>query len=169
MKTAILCTLSIMSFLSSFGQAKIEIQLGGSNFLGMTINSAYDISVSKDQNQILTPYFGIGLLAPNWDGATSIIHLGIDYSIKKFGIGCELSNFLPSPFGQRDYPEADVDLIVYPNSSYSFSTKINLYFKVSVGAYFAFNKQRDYLSGTSRMYFEGDVIPGVGFTTGYKF
>jgi hypothetical protein len=168
MKKAVLCALSSMIFLPSFGQAKIEIQIGGSNFLGMTINSAYDIPVSKNRNQILSPYFGIGFLAPDWDGATSIIHVGLDYTIKKFGVGCELSNFLPSPFGQRDYPQSDVDLIVYPNISYTFSTKIKLYFKVSGGAYFAFNKQ-DFYSGSSEMYFEGDVIPGAGFTTGYKF
>ena len=168
MKKAVLFALSIMTFLPSFGQAKIEIQIGGSNFLGMTINSAYDIPVSKNHNQILSPYFGIGLLEPNWDGATSIIHVGLDYTIKKFGIGCELSNFLPSPFGHRDYPQSDVDLIVYPNISYTFFTKIKLYFKVSGGAYFAFNKQYFY-SGSSEIYFEGDVIPGAGFTTGYKF
>ena len=169
MKKVILCALSIMIFLPSFGQAKIEIQIGGSNFLGMTINSAYDIPISKKRNQFLSPSFGIGLLEPNWDGPTSIIHVGLDYSINNFAIGCELSNFLASPFGQRDYPVSDVDLIYYPNISYTFSTKVKLYFNVSGGAYFAFNDRTNYLTGRSKMEFEGDVIPGAGFTAGYKF
>ncbi len=168
MKAAVLGTLFMLTFLPSFGQAKVELQIGGSNFLGMTVNSAYDIPVSKKGNQFISPYFGIGFLAPEWDGATSIIHAGLDYTVKKLGVGCELSNFLPSPFGQRDYPQTDVDLIVFPNISYTFSTKVNLYFKVSGGAYFAFNKA-DYYSGSTEWRFEGDVIPGAGFTTGYKF
>ncbi len=168
MKIIAICAVILISNLPLFGQAKIEIQIGGSNFYGMTINSAYDIPVSKNHNRFLSPSFGVGLLLPSWDGPTSIIHVGLDYTMNKFSIGCELSNFLPSPFGERDGPP-DVDLIVYPNVSYTYTTKANLYFNLSAGAYFAYSDSYNYSSGQSKLDFQGDVIPGVGITTGYKF
>ena len=170
MKTIFICTLFTLSILTAFSQAKIELQVGGANYLGLTVNSAYDIPLSKTKNNFLSPSFGIGIVEPNWAGdPTSIMHVGLDYFMSKFGVGCELSNFLPSPFGQRNNPTVDIDLIVYPNISYTFSTKIKLYFNVSGGAYFAFNETGNSYMGDTKMQFEGDVIPGFGLTTGYKF
>ncbi len=169
-KKLIICALSLSICISSFGQAKIELQLGGSNFLGITVNSAYDIPISKYKKRFLSPSFGIGIVDPNWAGGpTSIIHARLDYKTNKFGIGCEVSNFLASPFGQRTNPVMDVNLVVYPNISYTFSTKINLYFNVSGGSYFAFSERTDQLTGMSKLEFEGDVIPGAGLTAGYVF
>jgi len=169
MKGLITLAFLFLTSLSSFSQAKIELQLAGANFLGLTINSAYDISVSKNKKHYLSPSFGIGLLEPSWDGPTSIINLGLDYRYKNYGIGCEISNFFDSPFGKDNTHYGFVDLIVYPNISYTLSTKINLYFNISAGTYFAFSDRIDRDTGLTYIEFEGDVVAGGGLTAGYKF
>jgi hypothetical protein len=169
MKNHIIIILTLILYHPSIAQAKVEIQIGGANFYGASVNSEYDIPIIKSNDRYLSPSFGIGVLLPSWDGPTAIIHAGLDYTIKKFSLGCEVSNFLPSPFGQRSSRSPDVDLIVYPNLSYTYTTKNSLYFNLSAGAYFAYASKYDYNSGYTQLDFQGDVIPGVGISTGYKF
>ena len=169
MKKYLIIGIVLIAYLPALGQAKVEVQIGGANFYGATINSEYDISLSKNRERYLSPSLGIGILLPSWDGPTTIMHVGLDYTIKKFSIGCELSRFMPSFFGQRDSPSSDVDLIVYPNLSYTYTTKNSVYFNLSAGVYFAYAGNYNYNTGLTELDFQGDVIPGVGITTGYKF
>jgi hypothetical protein len=168
MQSVFTIPLLLLVVVSSFGQARIEAQFGGSNFLGMTINSAYDIALSKNNNQFISPSFGIGILAPWWDEPTSIIHLGLNYQRQKWGAGVEASSFLANPLWGDGKPGDFVDLIVYPNINYTLSIKSGWYFKISGGAYFAFTRMGNFYVGESNLVFEGDVIPGGGFTVGYK-
>ena len=151
------------------GQLNLEAQLGGSNFLGGTLNSNFKINLSSNRLHYLVPTVGIGLLWPGWAGSTIILHTGLNYEYKNWGAGTELSGFTSNPFwGNSD--ESDFsDLIIYPNANYTFNTKSNWYFKVTAGALFAFTKSYEYGNSNSNMIFEGDVIPGIGLVAGYKF
>jgi len=160
--------LIVLTFVSSYGQARIEAQIGGANFLGMTINSAYDISLSKDDNQYISPSFGIGILAPWWDEPTTIVLLGLNYQRLKWGAGIEASSFLTNLLWGDGKPQDFVDLIVYPNINYTISTGSKWYIKISGGAYFAFSRMGDFYAGQSNLAFEGDVIPGGGLVVGLK-
>jgi hypothetical protein len=162
--TAIIILFSV----SSYGQARVEAQFGGANFLGMTINSAYDISISEKGNQYLSPSFGIGFLAPGWDEPTTIINVGITYKLLNWGFGVEAANFLVNPIWGATNSTGFVDLIAYPHISYTLSTKSKLYFKLSGGAYFAFSKMYNYDASELKLRFEGDVIPGGGISVGLK-
>ncbi len=169
MKSLLIIILALIAHQPSIGQAKIEVQIGGANFYGASINSEYDIPISTNRGLYLSPSFGLGILLPSWDGPTNIIHGGLDFTIKNISIGCELSRFIPSFFGQRDSPSSDVELIVYPNVSYTYTTEYNLYFNLSGGAYIAYSSRYDSSTGLTQLNFQGDVIPGVGISTGYKF
>jgi len=154
-------------FVDVKAQAKLEIQVGGSNVAGITINSAYDISLGKNPH-VLTPYFGIGMIVPIWLEPSSIIHVGLDYHYKNCGLGTELSGFATNPFITSDNTNDFVDLVVYPNISYTFGKHSNWYYKITAGAYFAFSKYYNSQVQKTKMEFEGDVFPGIGFTIGYK-
>ncbi len=155
--------------LTSNGQAKIEAQIGGANFLGLTLNAAYDISISKNGNHFLTPSFGLGLLAPGWNASTIIIHTGLNYNFKRFGLGVELSGFNENPFFADEHNESFVDIIIYPNANYTFINKEHWYFRFSGGIYLAYSKTYDDNTDTNHMSFDGDPVPGAGITVGYKF
>jgi hypothetical protein len=164
----ILTTAIIILFsVSSYGQARVEAQFGGANFLGMTINSAYDISISEKGNQYLSPSFGIGFLAPGWDEPTSIIHLGLNYQLNNWGVGLEASNFLTNLLWGDGKQQDFVDLIVYPNINYKLSLGSKWYLNISGGAYFAFTRMGDVYAGDSRVIYEG-TIPGGGLSVGLK-
>jgi hypothetical protein len=80
----------VLSFLYGmrlFGQSTIEAQLGGSNFIGSTINAAFTIPISEAHDNRLCPSFGIGMLAPGWDVPTTIFHAGMNYLFKSWGAG----------------------------------------------------------------------------------
>lgn len=167
--TRILTTaLIFFVFTSSHGQARIEAQLGGSNFYGLTINSAYDISISKKTSQYLSPSFGIGILAPWWDEPTSIIHLGLNYQRKNWGAGLEASTFPTNLLWGDGKQHSFVDLIVYPNINYTLPLGSNWYTKISAGAQFAFTRMGNFYAEESRLELEG-AIPGGGISAGYKF
>ena len=73
------------------GQVGIEGQVGGANFLGLTINSRFQILISKENDHRLTPSFGVGILSPAWDAPTMIVNAGLSYSHNAWGIGTEVS------------------------------------------------------------------------------
>lgn len=167
MLRALTTALIVLTFTSSYSQARIELQLGGANFLGATINSAYDISISKNNKQYISPSFGIGLLAPGWDEPTTIINVGITYRLLNWGFGVEAANFLVNPILGATSATGFVDLIAYPNVSYTLTTKSNLYFKLSGGAYFAFSRMYNYDTNEQKLELEG-AIPGGGLSVGLK-
>jgi hypothetical protein len=151
-------------------QTSIEAQAGGANFMGITINSRFNIPLSRSKEHRLSPSFGLGMLAPGWDQQpTIIINTGLTYNYKAWGIGAEVSGFTSSPFAASNKPRDFVDMIVYPNLNYTLNIKPSFYLRFSAGSYFAFSKKIDPVSEKSKLQFEHDVIPGAGISVGYKF
>lgn len=162
----LLSLLAIFISKDVFSQASVEAQIGGANFIGITLNSRYSISLSKTKEHKLSPSFGIGTLAPWWDAPTAIMNIGITYHYKSWGIGTEVSGFAAAPFVNSNRPHDFVDMIVYPNMNYTFKYVSNWYLRLSAGAYFAYSKSNDPQSDGGRLRFEGDVIPGAGVAVG---
>jgi len=159
----------LLLVLAVTAQKKIEIQLGGSNFVGASLNAAYRFPLSEHGRLYLEPNLGIGLLMPGWDVPTNIIHTGLNVSSKKkWGFGLEGSWFFKSPFHDKDDTgKPDMPAIIYPNINYTIIKNSNWYFKFSAGAYFAFSRQQvDFVNSRKKMTFEGDVIPGFGICIG---
>src|SRR5689334_16116756 len=109
------------------GQVGIEGQVGGANFLGLTINSRFQIVISKENDHRLTPSLGVGILSPAWDAPTMIVNAGLSYSHKDWGIGTEVSGFTENPFIPSDQPRDFVDMIIYPNFNYTFTFESSWY------------------------------------------
>ncbi len=151
------------------GQIKSELQVGGSNFLGMSLNTAFDFILSENGYHKITPTIGLGTLITGREDPTSIMHFGLNYRYKRLGIGTEVSGFAANPFWGDSYNSSFVDMIVYPNTNFTFTSASNFYLKVTAGAYFAFDKNFHYENGKSYMNFAGDVIPGGGVSFGYIF
>jgi hypothetical protein len=147
----------------------IETQLGGANFLGMTINTQLEIPLSADGKHKLTPKIGVGGLMPGWDDPTVIIHTGLNYSFKNWGTGIEVSGFTPNPFRGTFEGSDFVDMIVYPNINYNWKFESQWYLRFSAGAWFAFSRYHNYNTQLNTMEFEGDVIPGIGISFGRSF
>jgi len=168
MRISLTTALVFLALLPVFSQARIEAKIGGSNFLGATINSAYDIAILEDGNQSISPSFGIGILFPGWEDPTSIIHFGLNYRLFKWGFGIETSTFFANPLWGDGGGNGFVDLIIYPNVNYTIPINSNWYINISGGAYFAFSRSSNFQIEQTNLVFEGDVIPGGGLTVGYK-
>lgn len=168
----IILTLLFISAISSQTKAQIsfEGQLGGANFLGISLNTRFEIPLNKEGNHRISPQLGLGIMIPGWaDPIPLIIHSGLHYQFKRFGIGAELSGFTANPYF-RQYPfyyNDFVDILLYPNINYVLG-KGRWYYRISAGAYFAYSYYYDN-SGTMKLDWEGDVIPGAGLSVGYRF
>ena len=99
--------------------------------------------------------------------ASIIIHTGLNYRYKGWGIGAELSGYAPNPFWGNTYDWDFVHLIIYPNINYTFENNPTWYYKISAGGVFPFSKDIDF--NKVRMEYDGDGLPCVGFSVGYKF
>lgn len=168
MKNRLIIICIIISFFKANGQVGIEAQFGGSNFLGASINTKYTIPICNSCQHTISPSLGIGFLLPTWDAPTSIIHFGINYAYKRIGIGIEASRFTDNPFVSSAKTRDFVDVIFYPNLNYTFQFKSPLYISASAGLYLAYSKESKYNNSIDKLDFEGDVIPGVGFSIGYQ-
>lgn len=161
---------------SGLAQICFESQFGGSNFLGLTFNTRFEIPLDANKNHLIIPQLGVGFLVPYRESPEVftmplIVHGALSYRYKRIGIGCEASGFTGNPFfgnGTGYGPRSFVDLLIYPNLNYTFG-KGNWYYRVSAGAYFAFSYYSQYPTYENRLEFEGDVIPGAGFSVGYRF
>lgn len=170
MNKAILFFILVFFSLYTNGQTRVELQAGGSNFLGLSLNTAYDFILSSDGHHKLTPKIGIGALIPRVnEPKTMLIHSGLNYRYKRWGIGSELSFFKEKPIWEGSEVNSFVEMILYPNANFTYITTSNLYFMISAGAYFAFDKNYHYEKDRSKLNFAGDVIPGGGITLGYLF
>lgn len=170
MKVLFVITSLLLVTLIAFGQIKFETEFGGSNFLGMSLNTAFDIPLSANGIHFIVPNLGLGILLPGWDIPTCIIHTGLNYRYKNWGLGTEVSGFTANPFRGKDkFASPDVDMIVYPNANYTLTNRKKWYFRISAGAYFAFSKSFDPELDKIKMKFDGDVIPGAGLCIGRKF
>lgn len=162
--TIILVMISFVFMANS--QIKLETQIGGSNFLGCSINTSYDFYLTADHNQKLVPKIGFGMRYPDLL-VYGLILTDLNYEYKNLGGGVGMSKFFVMA-NPENIHFLDIELLVYPNLNYTFNLKSNWYLKVSAGAYFAFN-QRDRLESPYSLEFAGDVIPGGGIGFGYKF
>jgi hypothetical protein len=161
---------------SSLAQISFETQFGGSNFLGLTFNTRFEIPLDADKNHRIIPQLGVGFFAPYWEHPEAftmplIVQGALTYQYKRWGIGCETSGFTTNPFfgnGTGYGPTGWIDLLVYPNLNYTFG-KGKWYYRVSAGAYFAYSYYTNYQTYETNLEWEGDVIPGVGFSVGYRF
>ena len=169
MKKIIIVSILTFSSFIAHGQLKIELQAGGSNFIGMSINTAFDIILFESGYHKITPTIGLGTLISGREDPTSIIHCGLNYRYKRWGIGSEVSGFSEKPFLGTSTVNSFVDMIVYPNANFTYTTAFNLYCKISAGAYFAFDRISRPDSNKSYLDFAGDVIPGAGISVGYIF
>lgn len=174
MKNAAILLFSLLLHLNSFSQINLESQIGGSNFLGGSLNTEVDIPLSKAKAIYLSPSLGLGFLAPTFESSTAILRTGLHLKYKKWGIGSEVAGFTDNPFSNQLNRGSFIDLLVYPNMNYTFGFKSNYYLKVSTGAYFAFSRYLprpggQFNSDAPPLRFEGDVIPGVGLSFGYRF
>lgn len=164
-----LCALLICTITPSKAQFSTEIQVGGSNFLGATANLSYTFAVMTSPNHTFVPTFGLGLVSENWFGSPGgIVHVGLNYAYNRFGGGVEASIFQSL---KRFTPKAiSKEIIVYPHLEYTMIQKSHFYIDVSAGAYFDYSLSPG-LDGTGpyALNFSGDVIPGAGLTTGWKF
>ena len=174
MKNAVILLFSLLMHLHAFSQVNLEGQLGGSNFLGFSLNTEVDIALSKAKGIYLSPSLGMGFLAPTIEESTAILRTGLHLKYKKWGIGSEVAGFTANPFSNPPFRSSFIDLLVYPNVNYTFGFKSNYYLKVSTGAYFAFSRYLprpggQFNSDARPLRFEGDAIPGVGLSFGYRF
>lgn len=154
--------------MTSFSQIKLDGQIGGSNYLGMSLNTAFDILNSKSGYSYLTPSLGVGFLAQGREMRTAIFHFGLNYQMNRFGYGVEVSGFSPSPFfgnGQKNFD----DILVYPNFNYTIFSKTNWYYKFSMGTYLAYSRYADGDIERNTRDFNENTILGAGFSLGFRF
>jgi len=168
MKRLLVCLILTYTIIPVNGQIKLELQAGGANFIGMSLNTSYDFALFANGYHKISPTIGLGALIRGSEDPTSIIHGGLNYQYKRWGIGTEVSGFAVNPFWGNSYTNSFVDMIVYPNFNFTYTSVSNFYFRVSAGAYFAFDKDFYYETNKSYMYFAGDVIPGAGLNIGYQ-
>ncbi|MCF8239703.1 MAG: hypothetical protein K9I85_16180 [Saprospiraceae bacterium] len=172
MKTIPLFFLLWGTSMTALAQVKVDLQAGGANFLGFTINSEYDIPINREKERVMMPRFGVGMNIPQYGTPSAIIHVGLHYRIRKFGLGGEASGFFRNPFvSRRAIHDPPADLMLYPDLNYTitFHNHPHLYLRISAGAYFAFEKTADPFSGKETFKWQGDPIPGAGLNFGYAF
>lgn len=177
MKTTTLIIIFTLLFVHNDMKAQlgIELQAGGSNFLGASFNAAYDFKINQNGLHYLTTTVGFGAMLPAWTNApndnrltTLLYHAGLNYRYQRFGVGVESSFLVNNPFLIEKTFTGGADLIVYPNLNYLVVDRSNWYLKLSGGAYFAFDKI-DFPEPPKFSYsFAGDVIPGIGISAGIK-
>ncbi len=150
----------------SNSQASLELETGGSNFLGSTLNIAYEIQLLEKYKLSLKPYLGIGSILPVGYGPASILHGGLEYRFGRSGIGIEASAFRENLF----FPGVGhdfVDVLLYPHYSYYRKLRGRTYIKVSLGLYFAYFETLNPQPNELPLEWESPVIPGIGITFGY--
>ena len=177
MRTSLMLTICGFIFILNQTKAQlgIELQVGGANFFGASVNASYIVKFDKPGEQSLNTNLGIGALYPGWSNGpndyritTIIYHTGLTYQYNRFGAGVEASFFAPNPLLQGYSTTGFVDLIVYPNISYLIFNRKSWYFKVSGGACFAYDNNSLTPNVPQQYDFAGDVTPGIGITAGIK-
>ncbi|GLR17670.1 hypothetical protein GCM10007940_22850 [Portibacter lacus] len=152
-----------------YAQPGVEFHLGGSNFLGWSMNGSYKLIIIDELDLSITPSLGVGsMIFPEY-GLDAIVHTGVDLQYKKWGIGGEISHFFANPFLTDSHINEFIALLVYPNVSYLMQFKNHVFLEFSVGVYFAYENRNAFIANGPRYQFAGDVIPGVGITFGYRF
>lgn len=151
-----------------YAQVALEAQIAGSNIAGITLSSMFEIKRNTRIPQSFVTSIGLGSSILDWNNPYLLTHLGAIYKIKKWGAGVEMTTFSDHPLKGPSSHDILVDMILYPNLSFTWGKSQAWYYRISAGAYFAFSKQYDYDSKRTTMYFEDDVIPGIGFSLGRR-
>lgn len=174
MKSLLVICLIFLAVYSAHGQLGLESQVGGANFLGVSVNLATEKKLSREKDVVLEPRVGYGILLPGWDVPTDILHAGLNIRFNRFGSGIEGSWFIKSLFLKPDPTQFSdfIQLLVYPNVNYRIIDRTNWYLRVSAGVMVAFDRQYRYpcidCDPTWKLSFAGDAIPGAGINFGYK-
>ncbi len=168
MRRAIVSSLMVLSTLGILAQSKIEAQIGGANYLGLTINYEFEIRISQTGDHRVLPSFGMGFMLPSYAPNTFVVHLGLNYAYKKWGLGMEGSGFTENLFWGTN-STMFVDMMIYPNINYTLSLKSNIYFKFSAGAFIGFDEVMADDLLDSHFEYVGNAMPGAGISIGYKF
>lgn len=168
-KTLFIC-ITLISLFSVKAQLRLEGQLGGANFWGYTTNIEGLKPLNKAHTHNLGIKLGVGALLPGWASEpTVIIHSGLNYYFKNWGVGGEVSGFAINPFANTYYGATpDLSMLVYPNASYTFKLKKSNYLKVSAGVFLAYERYYSEFNA-SKMEFAGDPIPGISICFGSEF
>ena len=170
-KTLILFTLLAFTFLSANAQVRVETQLGGSNFLGVTLNTVFDIPLSSNKKHNISPGFGVGMLVLGSDFyyPLSIIKFGLHYRFANWGIGGEVSGFSENPFLGNIDNGSFYNVLVYPNINHMFPIKENWYLNLSIGYIFFFEKYYLREEDRDELRMSDEVLFSGGISFGYKF
>ena len=59
-------------------------------------------------------------------------------------------------------------MIIYPDVNYTFNTKSNWYYKVSLGVWITYKGWYDNSTNKNHFEYNGDAFPGMGFSMGYR-
>lgn len=162
----------VISSTLAYSQVNIELELGGSNFLGGSLNVERDFILNE--HQTISAKLGLGGLFPGWpEVPTALYKGGLNYSYDRWGFGVDATVFTLSPFSTARYFNEELDLLVYPNVNYKWKFSQSYYLKFNIGAYFAFAKSYN-IYGVEQSYFknlefQGDIIPGAGISIGTTF
>ncbi len=158
--------LSILLILMSniaFSQSSVGIKLGGSNFIGASLNYNYTLYTNYVKEQYIDLSAGLGYTP--W-GPSYIFNSSLSFHQKNLGIGVEHTRFYNDFFFKSIGGNNFVDMLIYPNLNYCVLNR-RVKVSLSAGAYFAFRKYTN-SPNDNKMDFEGDVIPGGGIGISYK-
>lgn len=153
---------------SARGQSRIEIYVTRANYLGITINASHEIYLSKDHHQKLLPTVGIGLKVPDKFTSTKFLFFDLNYEYMNWGCGLELTRFIDERNSNMEGYNDCSEILLFPNLNYTLNITSNLYIQTSCGAYFSFSKKQLSDAGVYKFKFDGNVIPGIGVSIGYK-
>lgn len=170
MKRSFLILAFLASF-ASFGQTlNTEIQIGGTNFIGLSIN-AEGVWNLNDNNAIGLK-LGLGVPVAFFDDkeAISSTLIGLHYYYKDWGIGMEAAGYhafpFVSPLNTTTSPE--MDMMLFPNINYTFHLESS-YLKVGAGVWMPMSYYPGAPgSGELNAQIE-DPIPGISLSWGISF
>jgi hypothetical protein len=154
MRNVLISTL-LLSASSVSGQLSLETQLGGSNYLGLTLNARYAVALSTCQPNYLVLTAGMGKGFTNWSHAP-VLHSGLDYQMARWGIGIEASYIAETWSNMEPMASFGDMLLVYPNLSFSQTVLSRCYFRLAAGGILAWDRDNTARPGLS---YAGDAIP----------
>jgi hypothetical protein len=169
MRKVVICTILLLGAPIANAQIKFEAQIGGSNFIGLTLNTAYDIQLSKSGNHFIVPSLGVGITYGGDGPIGSVTQVGLNYRYKNWGLGAEVSGFTSCPLLGQFYFHEFADVMIYPNANYTFRAEKKLYIIVSAGLNFALYEEYHWDEIYPSSYHACMLLPGIGLSVGHKF
>lgn len=146
---------------------QFDIQFGGANLLGFSLDFERQFQVSEKGNQRI----GIGSGAGIGGFGTSILwKLESQYYYKRWTFGIEAALYGDNPLLPAYWlVESPLDAILYPNLGYTWTYKNSKSLRLSFGAYIPF--EREIRNVYNRLepvrLIPLDVIPMIGLSYGF--